>query len=51
MYSIRICNIFKKTDSWTSGKKAQVWKSANFDAGLYDIISFWWTLIISIIWN
>jgi len=22
------------------GKKAQVWKSANFDAGLYDIPSF-----------
>ena len=35
-------------DIWVSGKKAQVWKSANFDAGLYDITSFWWTLIISI---
>jgi len=23
--------------SYDNGKKAQVWKSANFDAGLYDI--------------
>ena len=29
-------------------KKAQVWKSTNFDAGLYDITGFWWALIISI---
>jgi len=30
------------------GKKAQVWKSTNFDAGLYDITGFSWALIISI---
>jgi hypothetical protein len=30
------------------GKKAQVWKSTNFDAGLYDITGFLWALIISI---
>jgi hypothetical protein len=30
------------------GKKAQVWKSTNFDAGLYDITEFLWALIISI---
>ena len=44
-----ICKIYMHFD-WTSnnGKKAQVWKSANFDAGLYDITNFWWTLIISI---
>jgi len=29
------------------GKKAQVWKSTNFDAGLYDITGFLWALIIS----
>jgi hypothetical protein len=29
------------------GKKAQVWKRTNFDAGLYDITGFWWALIIS----
>ena len=29
-------------------KKAQVWKCTNFDAGLYDITSFLWVLIISI---
>jgi len=28
-------------------KKAQVWKSTNFDVGLYDITGFLWTLIIS----
>jgi hypothetical protein len=31
-----------------TGKKAQVWKCTNFDAGLYDITSFLWVLIISI---
>jgi len=25
-----------------TGKKAQVWKSTNFDAGLYDITGFLW---------
>jgi hypothetical protein len=30
-----------------TGKKAQVWKRTNFDAGLYDITGFWWALIIS----
>jgi hypothetical protein len=30
------------------GKKAQVWKSTNFDAGLDDITGFSWALIISI---
>jgi len=29
-------------------KKVQVWKSTNFDAGLYDITGFLWALIISI---
>jgi hypothetical protein len=29
------------------GKKAQVWKSTNFDAGLDDIKGFLWALIIS----
>jgi len=29
------------------GKKAQVWKSTNFDAGLYDITGFLWTVILS----
>ena len=28
--------------------QAQVWKSTNFDAGLYDITGFLWALIISI---
>ena len=30
-----------------TGKKSQVWKNTNFDAGLYDITGFWWALIIS----
>ena len=36
------------TSSRCFGKKAQVWKSTNFDAGLYDITGFLWALIISI---
>ena len=31
-----------------TGKKSQVWKTTNFDAGLYDITGFLWALIISI---
>jgi hypothetical protein len=31
-----------------TGKKAPVWKSTNFDAGLYDITGFLRTDIISI---
>jgi hypothetical protein len=30
------------------GKISQVWKSTNFDAGLYDITGFLWALIFSI---
>jgi hypothetical protein len=42
---IRYSNIDKKP---CIGKKAQVLKSTNFDAGLYDITGFSWALIISI---
>jgi len=41
----------KKTQYHNSGKncvyskKAQVWKSTNFDAGLYDITGFLWAFI------
>jgi hypothetical protein len=46
VYDICISIVFVNiTDT---GKKAQVWKSTNFDAGLYDITGFSWDLIISI---
>jgi len=38
----------KQSYSPNTGKKAQVWKSTNFDAGLYDITGFLRALIFSI---
>jgi len=38
----------KLLDILDTGKKAPVWKSTNFDAGLYDITGFFRTDIISI---
>jgi hypothetical protein len=43
-----ICISIVVVDDATYGKKSQVWKSTNFDAGLYDITGYSWALIISI---
>jgi hypothetical protein len=42
-----ICISIVVVNAGDTGKKAQVWKSTNFDAGLYDITGFLWALIIS----
>jgi hypothetical protein len=42
-----ICNPIAVVDGVNTGKKTQVRKSTNFDAGMYDIKGFLWALIIS----
>ena len=42
-----ICTERDSVSGCAFGKKAQVWKSTNFDVGLYDITGFLWALIIS----
>jgi hypothetical protein len=42
-----ICNEQKLASACAFGKKAQVWKTTNFDAGLYDITGFLWALTLS----
>jgi hypothetical protein len=46
--NLDICTSIVVVNDADTGKKAQVWKSTNFDAGLYDITGFLWDLIISI---
>ena len=49
--TIKICDIIiaeLMVAGCATGKKAIVWKSTNFDAGLYDITGFLWALTISI---
>jgi hypothetical protein len=43
-----ICISIVVVNGVDTGKKSQVWKNTNFDAGLYDITGFWWALIISL---
>ena len=45
--SCDICISIVVVNTGYTGKKAQVWKSTNFDAELYDITGFLWDFIIS----